>query len=141
MLCIYFPPMFTLCPWSLSAQVFEALQMQSDEERDLHTTLSRPHMQKLMSVHDIVRSRSYETPVPQFDPTWHPQTNYDRHMKRGKGKGPEYRTVGLHKSANEPLVSVSVVSPLVHYSPHLSAVSSLGLCTSLVPRLSLRSYI
>ena len=90
---------------SLSPQVFESLQMQSDEERDLHTTLSRPHMQKLMSVHDIVRSRSYETPVPQFDPTWHPQTNYDRHVKRGKGKTPEYRTVGLHKSANEPLVS------------------------------------
>ncbi|CAI8042129.1 MAGUK p55 subfamily member 2, partial [Geodia barretti] len=84
-------------------EVFESLQMQSDEERDLHTTLSRPHMQKLMSVHDIVRSRSYETPVPQFDPTWHPQTNYDRHVKRGKGKTPEYRTVGLHKSANEPL--------------------------------------
>ena len=88
--------------------MFESLQIQSDEERDLHTTLSRPHMQKLMSVHDIVRSRSYETPVPQFDPTWHPQTNYDRHVKRGKGgkgKAPEYRTVGLHKSANEPLVS------------------------------------
>ena len=80
--------------------------MDADEERDLHGILSGAHMQKLLSVHDIVRSRSYEAPVPQFDPTWHPQTNYDRHKGRGKGKGPEYRTVGLHKSANEPLVSV-----------------------------------
>lgn len=96
----------TLSPsLSLLSKVFEDLQMQSDEERDLHTLLSGPHMQKLLSVHDIVRSRSYETPVPQFDPTWHPQTTYDRHIKRGRGKTPEYRTVGLHKSANEPLVS------------------------------------
>ena len=79
--------------------------METDEERDLHSILSAPHLQKLLSVHDIVRSRSYEAPVPQFDPTWHPQTNYDRHGKRGRGKGPEYRNVGLHKSANEPLVS------------------------------------
>ena len=78
--------------------------MGTDEEQELHTLLSHPHMHQLLSVHDIVRCRSYEAPVPKFDPTWHPQTNYDRHHKK-KGKGPEYRTVGLHKTANEPLVS------------------------------------
>ena len=90
--------------------------MNTDEEQDLHKLLSGVHMQKLLSVHDIVRSRSYETPVPQFDPTWHPQTNYDRHKGRGKGKGPEYRTVGLHKSANEPLVSVYTNTFVVQYT-------------------------
>lgn len=92
-------------------EVFDELRMETDEERDLHGLLSRPHMQKLLSVHDIVRSRSYEAPVPQFDPTWHPQTNYDRHIGKRKGKGPEYRTVGLHKSADEPLgITLKLVS-------------------------------
>lgn len=88
--------------------------MKTDEERDLYTLLSRPHVNQLLSVHDIVRSRSYEAPVPKFDPTWHPQTNYDRHFKRGKG--PEYRTVGLHKSANEPLVRSVFLSFLPLFS-------------------------
>ena len=109
------PPLsLSLSPTSC-VQVFEDLQMETDEQTELHTLLSRPHVDKLLSVHDIVRSRSYEAPVPKFDPTWHPQTSYDRHIRgRGKGKGPEYRTIGLHKSANEPLVSCSYTHTHAH---------------------------
>ena len=64
--------------------------------------LSLP-VQSVLLVHDTVRARSYETPLPAYDPNFHPQTQYSRH--RHHGRGPEYRTVGLHKSANEPLVS------------------------------------
>ncbi len=56
--------------------------------------------QELLSVHDTVRARTYETPIPAFDPNFHPSTHYSRHRKGG-----ETRTVGLHKSANESLVS------------------------------------
>lgn len=58
------------------------------------------HSQELLSVHDTVRARTYETPIPAFDPNFHPSTHYSRHRKGG-----ETRTVGLHKSANESLVS------------------------------------
>lgn len=57
--------------------------------------------QELLSVHDTVRARTYEMPIPAFDPNFHPSTHYSRHRKGG-----ETRTVGLHKSANESLVSV-----------------------------------
>ena len=63
------------------------------------------HSQSILSVHETVRTRSYETPIPSYDPNFHPQTNYQKH--KGRGRGPEYRTIGLHKSANEPLVSVT----------------------------------
>lgn len=66
-------------------------------------THTYPYSQSILSVHETVRTRSYETPIPSYDPNFHPQTNYQRHNKRGRG--PEYRTIGLHKSANEPLVS------------------------------------
>ena len=69
-----------------------------------HTHTHTLHSQSILSVHETVRTRSYETPVPSYDPNFHPQTNYQKH--KGRGRGPEYRTIGLHKSANEPLVSV-----------------------------------
>ena len=56
--------------------------------------------QSILSVHDQVRKRAYETQLPAFDPHFHPQTRSAR-----KGNGPDVRTVGLHKSSNEPLVS------------------------------------
>ncbi len=55
----------------------------------------------MLKVHDTVRTRSYESPLPSYDPNFHPQTQVGgRHGK----KGLEYRTIGLHKSSNEPLV-------------------------------------
>ena len=69
-------------------------------------------MQSVLLVHDTVRARSYETPLPAYDPNFHPQTQYSRH--RHHGRGPEYRTVGLHKSANEPLVSEYLIVILMH---------------------------
>ena len=55
-------------------------------------------------VHDKVRTRAYETPLPAFDPTYHPKTNY-HHGRRRNPSAPDIRTVGLHKDANETLVS------------------------------------
>lgn len=71
------------------------------EEAELLELLTRPFVKSLLTVHDTVKARSYESPLPSYDPNFHPQDG-TRHRK----KGIEYRTVGLHKSANEPLVGV-----------------------------------
>ncbi len=58
--------------------------------------------QSILLVHDTVRSRNYETPLPAYDPNFHPQTQLGRH--RHHGRGPEFRVVGLHKDTTEALV-------------------------------------
>lgn len=72
----------------------------SKEESELLQLLTRPFVKSLLTVHDTVRTRSYESPLPTYDPNFHPASSSGR--THGK-KGMEYRTVGLHKSANEPL--------------------------------------
>ncbi|XP_064389900.1 protein PALS2-like [Halichondria panicea] len=71
------------------------------EERDLVAILQKPHIKSILLVHDTVRSRNYETPLPAYDPNFHPQTQLGRH--RHHGRGPEFRVVGLHKDTTEAL--------------------------------------
>lgn len=73
-------------------------EKKSSEEAELMELMRKPFVKELLSVHDTVRARTYETPIPAFDPNFHPSTHYSRHRKGG-----ETRTVGLHKSANESL--------------------------------------
>ncbi len=62
-------------------------------------------LQSVLLVHDTVRSRNYETPLPAYDPNFHPQTTQQgRH--RHHGRGSEYRVVGLHKDTTEALVRI-----------------------------------
>ncbi len=85
----------------------------SKEESELLELLTRPFVKSLLTVHDTVRTRSYESPLPTFDPNYHPMsdTTTSRGYSHGK-KGIEFKTVGLHKSANEPLVSKCSQRPL-----------------------------
>lgn len=84
------------------AEVIQTLDSSIPEANELQEFLRKPYILSLLSVHDTVRTRSYETPLPAYDPNFHPQTNYHRHHHK-KSSAPEYRTVGLHKSANESL--------------------------------------
>ena len=68
--------------------------------------LSLPFVKSLLTVHDTVRTRSYESPLPAYDPNFHPSTQQSG--RSGRSRGTEYRTVGLHKSSNEPLVSANL---------------------------------
>eukprot|EP00731_Ephydatia_muelleri_P020216 Em0012g1041a len=73
----------------------------TSEETDLMNLLRSPFVKALISVHDTVRSRMYDTPLPAYDPSFHPKTNVQG-RRHGQGAA-EPRTVGLHKSPNEPL--------------------------------------
>lgn len=71
-----------------------------EEEILLMELLKSSHLDALFSVHDKISKQVYATPLPSFDPNFHPQSH--KHPKHRSG-GPEIRTIGLHKSSNEPL--------------------------------------
>jgi guanylate kinase len=75
----------------------------SDEmEAELMTLVQKPHMESLFSLHDRIRKRAYDTPLPSYDPNFHPASSYNNKQRR-KGNGPDIRTIGLHKNSTEPL--------------------------------------
>ena len=52
-------------------------------------------VQELFRCHDVIKKRQYEKPTPQLE-----SSTPFIHINRDS-----YKTVGLHKSADEPLVS------------------------------------
>ena len=52
-------------------------------------------LQELFHCHDAIKKRQYDKPAPQLESTPFIHINRD-----------SYKTVGLHKSADEPLVCV-----------------------------------
>ena len=52
-------------------------------------------LQELFHCHDVIKKRQYDKPAPQLESTPFIHINRD-----------SYKTVGLHKSADEPLVCV-----------------------------------
>ena len=54
-------------------------------------------LQELFHCHDVIKKRQYDKPAPQLESTPFIHINRD-----------SYKTVGLHKSADEPLVCSTV---------------------------------
>lgn len=63
-----------------------------DKEQLLHKLLADPLLQELFHCHDVIKKRQYDKPAPQLESTPFIHINRD-----------SYKTVGLHKSADEPL--------------------------------------